>query len=84
MLVIQELINLFYLEVIKNMNSIPRLKKYPYGKIYKCLKKCNNQVVFSNAISVEFYEEIPRDEIQGCLEAWLEEIRRGEYRINLF
>ncbi|MBV7276417.1 hypothetical protein I6U48_26410 [Clostridium sp. PL3] len=66
------------------MKGIPKLKKYQYEKIYKCLRKSDNHIIYSNAISVEAHEDILRDEIQGCLEVWLEGFKRGEYRINLF
>ncbi|MBV7274727.1 hypothetical protein [Clostridium thailandense] len=66
------------------MNGIPKLKKYQYEKTYKCSRKSDNQVIFSNDVSGEIHEDIPRDEIQGCLEVWLEGLKRGEYRINLF
>ena len=65
------------------MNNIPKLKKYSCGKIYRYLSTLDKQEDFSNTRSVEFYEEIPRDNIQGCLEAWLEALKKGYYRINL-
>lgn len=65
------------------MNNIPKLKKYSFDKIYKSLSNCDKQALFSNVNSVKFNEEIPRDEIEGCLEAWLEGLKKGYYRINL-
>jgi hypothetical protein len=42
------------------------------------------EVYFFKILSVEFYEGMPEDNIQGCLEIWMEGLKKGYYRINLF